>query len=214
VLGIKISDIFNALQSTLGTYYVNDFNVFGRTWQVNIQADTPFRKRADDVDRIYVRNAQGAEVPIRALGVAKLVQGPQTVVRYNGYRAAVVNGAAKPGFSSGQALAALESVSAATLPLGYSFEWTGTAFQEKAATSARIIDPCTCSGRAPSFPASLPRMRVTMSAGSTCPGAYRVPAVGTSLRQIAVSTEFYRCNGQDGRRPSLHAHDCGGLQPK
>jgi AcrB/AcrD/AcrF family len=111
--------------------------------------------------------------------------------RYNGYRAAVVNGAAKPGFSSGQALAALESVSAATLPLGYSFEWTGTAFQEKAATSARIIDPCTCSGRAPSFPAPLPRMRVTMSAGSTCPGAHRVPAVGTSLRQIAVSTEFY-----------------------
>ena len=134
VLGIRISDIFNALQATLGTYYVNDFNVFGRTWQVNIQADTPFRKRADDVDRIYVRNAQGAEVPIRALGVAKLVQGPQTVVRYNGYRAAVVNGAAKPGFSSGQALAALERVSGTTLPLGYSFEWTGTAFQEKAAT--------------------------------------------------------------------------------
>src|SRR4029079_4115089 len=101
VLGIRISDIFNALQATLGTYYVNDFNVFGRTWQVNIQADTPFRKRADDVDRIYVRNAQGAKVQIRAWGVAKLVQGPQTVVRYNGYRAAVVNGAAKPGFSSG-----------------------------------------------------------------------------------------------------------------
>ena len=108
VLGVKISDIFNALQSTLGTFYVNDFNVFGRTWQVNIQADTPFRKRADDVDRIYVRNAQGGEVPLRALGVAKLVQGPQTVVRYNGYRAAVVNGAAKPGFSSGQSLAAME----------------------------------------------------------------------------------------------------------
>ena len=118
VLGVKISDIFNALQSTLGTYYVNDFNVFGRTWQVNIQADTPFRKRADDVDRIYVRNAQGGEVPIRALGVAKLVQGPQTVVRYNGYRAAVVNGAAKPGFSSGQALAAIERMSRSNPSLG------------------------------------------------------------------------------------------------
>jgi HAE1 family hydrophobic/amphiphilic exporter-1 len=133
VLGIKISDIFNALQSTLGSYYVNDFNVFGRTWQVNIQADTSYRERIEDIERIYVRNAVGGMVPLRALAEAKLVQGPQTVVRYNGYRGAVVNGAAKPGYSSGQALAAMERVSAATLPSGYSFEWTGTAFQEKAA---------------------------------------------------------------------------------
>src|SRR3984885_9431423 len=133
VLGIKISDIFNALQSTLGSYYVNDFNVFGRTWQVNIQADTSYRERIEDIERIYVRNAIGGMVPLRGLAGAKLVQGPQTVVRYNGYRAAVINGAAKPGYSSGQALTAMERVSAATLPPGYSFEWTGTAFQEKAA---------------------------------------------------------------------------------
>ena len=133
VLGVKISDIFNALQSTLGSYYVNDFNVFGRTWQVNIQADTPFRQRQDDIERIYVRNAKGGMVPIRALAQAKLVQGPQTVVRYNGYRGAVLNGAPKAPFSSSQALAAMESISATTLPAGYSYEWTGTAFQEKAA---------------------------------------------------------------------------------
>jgi multidrug efflux pump len=133
VLGVKITDIFNALQSTLGSYYVNDFNVFGRTWQVNIQAETPFRDNVNDIYEIYVRNAQGGMVPIRALADAKLVQGPQTVVRYNGFRAAIVNGAAKPGYSSGQALAAMERVSAATLPAGYSFEWTGTALQEKAA---------------------------------------------------------------------------------
>ena len=133
VLGVKITDIFNALQSTLGTFYVNDFNVFGRTWQVNIQADTPFRETSDDIYRIYVRNAQGGMVPIRALAEAKLVQGPQTVVRYNGFRAAIVNGAAKPGYSSGQALAAMERISPATLPAGYGFEWTGTALQEKAA---------------------------------------------------------------------------------
>jgi HAE1 family hydrophobic/amphiphilic exporter-1 len=139
VLGIKISDIFNALQSTLGSYYVNDFNVFGRTWQVNIQADTPYRAQTDDIERIYVRNAHGGMVPLRALAEAKLVQGPQTVVRYNGYRGAVVNGAAKPGYSSGQALAAMERVSAATLPPGYSFEWTGTAFQEKAASGRTPI---------------------------------------------------------------------------
>jgi hydrophobic/amphiphilic exporter-1 (mainly G- bacteria), HAE1 family len=121
------------LQSTLGSFYINDFNVFGRTWQVNLQAETAFRQRIDDIERIYVRNARGSMVPMRALAKAELVQGPQTVVRYNGYRAALVNGAPKPGFSSGQGLAAMEKISATTLPAGYSFEWTGTAFQEKAA---------------------------------------------------------------------------------
>ncbi len=134
VLGVKITDIFNALQSTLGSFYVNDFNVFGRTWQVNVQAETQFRDNIDDIYQIYVRNAQGGMVPIRALAEAKLVQGPQTIVRYNGFRGAIVNGAAKPGYSSGQALAAMERTSAATLPPGYSFEWTGTALQEKAAS--------------------------------------------------------------------------------
>ena len=134
VLGVKITDIFNALQATLGSYYVNDFNVFGRTWQVNLQAETAFRDATEDIYQIYVRNAQGGMVPIRALAEAKLVQGPQTVVRYNGFRGAIVNGAPKPGYSSGQALAAMERISATTLPAGYSFEWTGTALQEKAAS--------------------------------------------------------------------------------
>lgn len=139
VLGVKISDIFNALQSTLGSFYVNDFNVFGRTWQVNLQAETSFRNSIDDIQRIYVRNAHGDMVPIRALAEPKLVQGPQTVVRYNGYRGAIINGAPKPGFSSGQALAAMERISAATLPPGFSYEWTGTAFQEKAASGRTAI---------------------------------------------------------------------------
>ena len=93
-----------------------------------------FASEIDDIDRIYVRNAKGGMVPMRALAEAKLVQGPQTVVRYNGFRGAIVNGAPKPGYSSGQALAAMERISAATLPSGYSFEWTGTALQEKAAS--------------------------------------------------------------------------------
>ena len=139
VLGVKITDVFNALQLTLGSYYVNDFNLFGRTWQVNIQAETPFRNTIEDIYRIYVRNAQGQMVPIRAVADAKLVQGPQTVVRYNGFRAAIVNGAQKPGYSSGQALAAMERVSGTTLPTGYSFEWTGTALQEKAASGRTTI---------------------------------------------------------------------------
>ncbi|MBV9111279.1 MAG: multidrug efflux RND transporter permease subunit [Hyphomicrobiales bacterium] len=133
VLGVKISDIFNALQSTLGGFYVNDFNIFGRTWQVNVQAETPFRKSVDDISRIYVRNVAGTMVPMRALAQPRLVQGPQLLVRYNGFRAAIINGAPKPGFSSGQSLAAMERISATTLPAGYSYEWTGTALQEKAA---------------------------------------------------------------------------------
>ncbi len=132
VLGVKISDIFNALGATLGGFYINDFNLFGRTWQVNVQAETPFRSSVDDIYRIYVRNASGAMVPMRALAQAKLVQGAQALVRYNGLRAAVINGAAKHGYSSAQALAAMERISA-KLPAGYGFEWTGTALQEKSA---------------------------------------------------------------------------------
>jgi HAE1 family hydrophobic/amphiphilic exporter-1 len=134
VLGVKVSDVFNALQSTLGGFYINDFNLFGRTWQVNVQAEAPFRDAIEDIYRVYVRGAKGAMVPIRALAQARLVQGPQALIRYNGYRAAIVNGAAKPGYSSGQGLAAMERISASTLPAGYGFEWTGTALQEKAAS--------------------------------------------------------------------------------
>ena len=139
VLGVKLTDIFSALQSTLGSFYVNDFNVFGRTWQVNVQAETQYRNAIDDIYRIYVRNGQGAMVPMRALAQAKLVQGPQAVVRYNGFRGAIINGAAKPGYSSGEALTAMEKVSASTLPPGFSFEWTGTALQEKAASGQTAI---------------------------------------------------------------------------
>jgi HAE1 family hydrophobic/amphiphilic exporter-1 len=138
-LGVKISDIFNALQSTLGGYYVNDFNLFGRTWQVNIQAETPFRKSVDDIYRIYVRNSEGSMVPMRALADARLVLGPQAVSRYNNYRAVIVNGAPAPGVSSGAALAAMEELSKTALPAGYAYEWTGTAYQEKLAAGKTTI---------------------------------------------------------------------------
>jgi HAE1 family hydrophobic/amphiphilic exporter-1 len=139
VLGIKLSDVFNALESTLGGFYVNNFNLFGRIWQVNVQADARFRDNIEDIYRVYVRNAKGAMVPIRAIAQARLVQGAQAVIRYNGFPAAVINGAPKPGYSSGQALAAMERLSAQTLPPGYGFEWTGTALQEKAASGKTAI---------------------------------------------------------------------------
>jgi HAE1 family hydrophobic/amphiphilic exporter-1 len=134
VLGVKVSDLFSALQFTLGGTYVNDFNLFGRTWQVNIQSEARYRQAVADINRVYVRNASGDMVPVSAIAQPKLVQGPQTVVRYNGYRAAVINGASNPGYSSGQALAAMERISASTLPRGYGYEWTAMSLQEKAAS--------------------------------------------------------------------------------
>ena len=113
--------------------------MFGRTWQVNVQAETPLRDRIDDIYRIYVRNAQGAMVPIRALAEAKIVQGPQAVVRYNGFRGAIINGAAQAGLQFGPGAGGDGALSAATLPAGYSFEWTGTALQEKAASGQTAI---------------------------------------------------------------------------
>src|SRR5205823_9838477 len=93
----------------------------------------------EDIYRVYVRGSRGAMVPIRAVAQARLIQGSQALIRYNGYRGVIINGAAKPGYSSGQGLAAMERISAATLPPGYSFEWTGTAFQEKAAGGRTIM---------------------------------------------------------------------------
>jgi HAE1 family hydrophobic/amphiphilic exporter-1 len=138
-LGVEISDIFAALQATLGGYYVNDFNLFGRTWQVNVQAETDYRSQVDDIYRIYVRNSQGEMVPMRALAEARLVLGPQALTRYNNYRAAIINGSAAPGYSTGDALAAMEELSATTLPPGYAYEWTGTALQEKEAAGQTTI---------------------------------------------------------------------------
>jgi hydrophobic/amphiphilic exporter-1 (mainly G- bacteria), HAE1 family len=138
-LGVEISDIFNALQATLGGYYVNDFNLFGRTWQVNVQAETPFRRSVEDIYQIYVRNKDGQMVPMRVLASARLELGPQLLVRYNNYRAAIINGSPAPGFSSGAALAAMERISATVLPAGFGYEWTGTALQEKQAAGKTPI---------------------------------------------------------------------------
>ena len=133
-LGLSISDVFTSLQGTLGGIYVNDFNLFGRTWQVNIQGEAADRTDIPAVWRIYIRNRLGTMVPLRSIADARIVLGPQTISRYNNYRSITVNGTPKPGVSSGDALAAMEQVSDRTLPPGYSYEWTGTAFQEKSAS--------------------------------------------------------------------------------
>jgi HAE1 family hydrophobic/amphiphilic exporter-1 len=132
-LGVRISDVFNALQATLGGYYINDFNRFGRVWQVQVEGREADRQSVEDIYRIHVRNDQGEMVPLRALLSPELILGPQLLQRYNNYRSVTIQGEPAPGFSSGDALAAMERISAATLPAGYGFEWTGTAFQEKEA---------------------------------------------------------------------------------
>ena len=132
-LGINLADVFNALQSILGSAYINDFNLFGRTWQVNIQGEASERSKIDDIYRINVRNRNGDMVSVRAFAEARLILGPQMVLRYNNFRSVTITGNPAPGHSSGDAIAAMEKLSASTLPQGYSYEWTGTALQEKEA---------------------------------------------------------------------------------
>jgi hydrophobe/amphiphile efflux-1 (HAE1) family protein len=133
VLGISISDVFAALQATMSSYYINDFNLFGRSWRVSLQAEEADRASVEDIFRVHVRNAQGQMVPIRAIADIRVEFGPQSIVRYNNVRSLTVNGEPAAGRSSGDALAAMERLSATTLPQGFSYEWTGTAYQEKAA---------------------------------------------------------------------------------
>jgi multidrug efflux pump len=131
-LGISLTDAYNTLQTFLGGLYVNDFNQFGHTWQVLLQAEPNFRKQPSDVGRYYVRNSQGNMVPLSTLATIEPAGGPDVVYRYNRFRAIQILGGPAPGYSTGQASAAMEQL-AANLPPGFGFEWTGTTYQEKQA---------------------------------------------------------------------------------
>jgi hydrophobe/amphiphile efflux-1 (HAE1) family protein len=133
-LGIQISDIFSALQTAMGGNYANDFNLFGRTWQVKIQADADERKKVDDVFRVRLRTSNGDLVPLAAVADVQLITAPGSVIRYNNLRSVTLQGAPAPGYSTGQAMAAMEQLAKQVLPAGYAYEWTGTAYQEKAAS--------------------------------------------------------------------------------
>ncbi|MGX5733223.1 efflux RND transporter permease subunit [Bosea thiooxidans] len=133
ILGVKLQDVFQALQASLGGFYANDMNLFGRTWQVQLQADAADRASVEDIYRINVRNADGQMVPLRSLLEIHVIVGPPALIRYNNLRAVTIQGGPAPGVSSGEALQAMEEVAAKALPPGYSGEWTDTAFQEKRA---------------------------------------------------------------------------------
>jgi hydrophobe/amphiphile efflux-1 (HAE1) family protein len=132
-LGVPVADAYKTLQTFLGGLYANDFNAFGHTWQVLIEAEPEFRTGPSDVNRFYVRNSAGGMVPLGTLATVRPTTGPDVIYRYNRFRAVQLLGSPAAGSSSGQASAAMEQLSAATLPAGYGYEWTGTTYQEKEA---------------------------------------------------------------------------------
>jgi hydrophobe/amphiphile efflux-1 (HAE1) family protein len=138
-LGIPVSDAYNSLQTFLGGLYVNDFNIFGRTWQVLIQAESEFRRQPADINRFYVRGSEGNMVPLGTLTTVKAIVGPDVVFRYNRFRSAQILGGPAPGYSSGQAVRTMEDLAASALPAGYGYEWTGTTFQEKEAQGHEAV---------------------------------------------------------------------------
>jgi hydrophobe/amphiphile efflux-1 (HAE1) family protein len=132
-LGLNMSDVFAALQATLGGIYINDFNLYGRVWQVNIQGEAYDRNDIPALWQIYIRNKTNEMVPLRSIAEVRIKLGPQVINRYNNYRSVTINGSPAPGASSGQSIAAMAAISKRTLPPGYAYEWTSTAFQEVAA---------------------------------------------------------------------------------
>jgi hydrophobe/amphiphile efflux-1 (HAE1) family protein len=132
-LGLNMSDVFSALQATLGGIYINNFNLYGRVWQVNIQGEAFDRSDIPALWQIYIRNKTNEMVPLRSIAEVHIQLGPQIINRYNNYRSVTINGTPAPGLSSGQSIAAMADLSARTLPPGYAYEWTTTAYQEVAA---------------------------------------------------------------------------------
>jgi hydrophobe/amphiphile efflux-1 (HAE1) family protein len=137
--GIMLTDLFQTMQTYLGSVYVNDFNKFGRTYQVKVQADAQFRATADDIAQLKVRNAQGAMVPLGSVVQVKQSHGPDQGLRYNGYPAADINGGPAPGYSSGQAQEAIEGLMREVLPNGIGFEWTDLTYQQKLAGNTAVF---------------------------------------------------------------------------
>src|SRR5438309_3778814 len=130
-MGVELKDVFDALQGFLGSYYVNDFNRFGRTWQVNVQADAPFRTDAETVKQLKVRNADGDMVPLGAVVDIRDSAGPVTITRYNMFPAATITGASLPGVSTGDVLRTMESLSDKELPRNMTSEWTELSYLQK-----------------------------------------------------------------------------------
>ncbi|WP_374511507.1 efflux RND transporter permease subunit [Niveibacterium sp.] len=138
-LGVPINSIFDALQATFGSLYVNDFNKFGQTYRVLLQSEADARMRPEDVSKVYVRSSGGQMIPLGAVAEVRQISGPEIVNRFNGFMGAKVMANPATGHSSGEAIAAVERVAKEVLPEGYALAWTGTAFQEKRAGAASTL---------------------------------------------------------------------------
>ena len=138
-LGIDVQDVFDAMQIYLGSLYVNDFNKFGRTYQVIAQADKEFRSKPEDILRLQTRNVEGKMVPLGAVVHVTDTTGPESAMRYNAFRSADLNGGPAPGYSSGQAQAAISKILAETLPKSMSYEWTELTFQQEIAGNTAVL---------------------------------------------------------------------------
>ncbi len=138
-LGVSVTDVFETLQIYLGSLYVNDFNAFGRTYSVRVQADAKFRSQAEDIGQLKVRSSNGQMIPLSALLKVNATTGPERTTRYNGFLSADINGGPAPGFSSGEAQAAIERIASETLPSGISFEWTDLTYQQILAGSSGLL---------------------------------------------------------------------------
>ena len=139
ILGVSANKVFEALQVYLGSAYINDFNILGRTYQVIAQADEPFRRETHDIANLKTRNAAGRMVPIGAVATFRDITGPYRVPRYNLYPAAEIQGSTLPGYSSGFGIATMERLAAERLPDGFGFEWTELAYQQKLAGNTILL---------------------------------------------------------------------------
>jgi multidrug efflux pump len=137
-LGVPVTEVFDTMQIYLGSLYVNDFNKFGRTYSVRVQADAPYRSRPEDIGLLKVRSSSGEMVPLSTLINVRPAAGPERAIRYNGFLAADISGRNAPGFSSGQAQDAIERIAAETLPPGIGYEWTEITYQEILAGNSAI----------------------------------------------------------------------------
>jgi hydrophobic/amphiphilic exporter-1 (mainly G- bacteria), HAE1 family len=137
-LGVPLDVVFGTMQAALGSAYVNDFNKFGKTYQVRVQADQQFRLQPEDIRRLEVRNREGQMIPLGTFATIHKTLGPQIVPRYNLYPSATINGSAATGISSGQAMSIMEQIATSTLPQSMGYEWTGMSFQEKRVGSQAI----------------------------------------------------------------------------
>ncbi|WP_275785424.1 efflux RND transporter permease subunit [Pararhizobium gei] len=138
-LNVPLTEIFNTLQIYLGSVYVNDFNKFGRTYSVRVQADAAYRAQAEDIGKLEVRSSSGEMIPLSAVLKVNSSAGPERAMRYNGFLSADINGNTAPGYSSGQARSAIERIAAETLPAGVAFEWTELTYQEIIAGNTGLL---------------------------------------------------------------------------